>query len=225
LRDPEAALPSAQRAVELDGASDAGTLETLALAYRMTGDLDRAISTQRSAVALARAGGAYNRPELEGRLMEYLLENGDFVGAASVSWEDLATQLGESLMTETAPRTSDVLRSEALMRDGRFEEAADVLRTSLVTRQKTLPEGHLLIADTMSRLGGAVAGQGKLAEAEPMLLEGYAMMRENRRATASDKREAIERIVQLYESWGKAAQAAEWRERLAQVADDMQAED
>ncbi len=225
LRNPDAALANARRAVELDGGADAGTLETLALAFRMTGDLDQAIETQRNAVALARGGGAYNRPELEGKLMEYLLENGDFVGAASVSWEDLATHFGESLITEAAPGTSDVLRSEALMREGRFEEAADVLRGSLVTKQKTLPEGHWLIADTMSRLGGAVAGEGKFAEAEPLLLEGYAAMQENRRVAVGRKREAIERIIQLYESWDKPDQAAEWRKRLAEVGDDVEGED
>jgi len=225
LRDPDAALANARRAVELDGGADGGTLETLALAFRMTGDLDQAIETQRKAVALARAGGAYNRPELESKLMEYLLENGDFVAAASVSWEDLATQIGESIITEAAPRTSDVLRSEALMREGRFEEAADVLRGSLVTRQKTLPEGHWLIADTMIRLGSAVAGQGRFAEAESLLLEGCALMQQDRRVAADRKREAIERVIQLYQSWGKPDQAAEWRGRLAQVADDRGIED
>ena len=112
------------------------------------------------------------------------------------------------------------------MREGRFEEAADVLRGSLVTKQKTLPEGHWLIADTMSRLGGAVAGVGKFAEAEPLLLEGYAAMQENRGVAVVDrKHEAIERIIQLYESSGKPDQAAEWRKRLAEVADDPEVED
>ncbi len=214
LRDPEAALPAAKRAVELDGGRDANILDALALAYQMTGDLDRAIEMQRRAIARARAGGPYNRAELESSLIDYLLEKGDLVGAATVSWKGLAAQLGESLIPGATPGESLVLQSEALIKEGRFGEAEELMRGCLAIRQKALPEGHWLIADTVSQLGGAISGAGKFAQAEPLLLEGYAAMRENRRVPADRKRQAIERIIQLYESWGKADQASEWRRRL-----------
>jgi tetratricopeptide (TPR) repeat protein len=219
LRDPEAALPVAKRAVELDGGIDANILETLALAFQRTGDLDQAIATQRRAIARAQAGGPYNTEELDSRLIDYLLEKGDLVGAASASWEDLTNRLGESLITETTPGASLVLRSEALMEEGRFEEAAALLRGCLASRQKTLPEGHWLVADTMSRLGGAVASGGKFDQAEPLLLEGYAGMSDNRRVPLNRKREAIERLIQLYQSWDKPDRAAEWRQRLGNGVD------
>ena len=106
------------------------------------------------------------------------------------------------------------------MKEGRFGEAASLLRGCLAMRQKALPEGHWLIADTTSRIGGAVAGEGKFAKAEPMLLEGYAALKENRRVPADRKHEAIRRIIRLYESWDKPDQASEWRRRLETAAAD-----
>ena len=103
----------------------------------------------------------------------------------------------------------------------RFGEAAELLRGCLATRQKSLPEGHWLIADTVSQLGGAVAGGGKFAEAEPLLLDGYAGMADNRRVLPDRKRQAIERIIRLYEAWDKPDQASEWRQRLGEAAEDV----
>jgi serine/threonine protein kinase/tetratricopeptide (TPR) repeat protein len=211
LRDPEAAVPIAERAVELDGGKDANILDTLALAFQMTGDIDRAIETQRQAVAQARAGGPYNVTELEGRLADLLLEKGDLFGAAKVSWEGLGARIGESVATDLVIGGSLAVRSEALMRQDNFAEAEPLLRGCLATRQKALPAGHWLIADTLSLLGGAVAGQGRLAEAEPLLLDGYARMKDNPQAPEERKRQALHRIIQLYESWGKADEAAAWR--------------
>jgi tetratricopeptide (TPR) repeat protein len=220
LRDLEAALPVAKRAVELDGGTDANILDTLALAFQMTGDLDQAIETQRRAIARARAGGPYNRAELEARLIDYLLENGDLVGATTVPWGGLAARLSESLTTDSIPGASLVVRSEILTMEGRFEEAAALLRGCLAMRQKALPEGHWLIADTMSQLGGAIVGEGKFAQAEPLLLEGYAGIKDDRQVLPDLKRRAIKRIIRLYESWDKSDQASEWRKRLGKAAED-----
>ena len=88
-------------------------------------------------------------------------------------------------------------------------------------------------------LGEAIVGRvgirpasepvGDLGEAERLLLDGYKGMRDDPRSLnpvrsgAGDrKREALERIVRLYETWniaepgkGYDARASEWRARLA----------
>jgi len=214
LRDPAAALPVAMRAVELDGGQDAGMLETLALAFRRTGDVNRAIETQRRAIARAKIGGPYNQAELESRLVEYLLAKGDVVGAASASWEELAGRLGDKLLPDTSPGASLVDRSETLIAERRFEEAAELLRGCLAVRQKSLPEDHWLIGDTMVRLGGAIAGQGEFVEAESLLVEGYAELTGARQAPAERKTHAIRQIIDMYESWGRPDEATQWRQRL-----------
>ena len=65
--------------------------------------------------------------------------------------------------------------------------------------------------------------QGKYAEAQPLILAGYEGFK-SREATIlpQGKRrvpEAAERVVKLYQAWGKPEKAAEWREKVkAQAA-------
>jgi tetratricopeptide (TPR) repeat protein len=214
LRDPRAALPFAERAAALDGRQDPDILDTLALAYELNGDLDRAIETQRDAIARARAGGPYNREELETRLVDLLLAKGDVLEAAKVSWRELAARLGDSLPADSIVGGSLALRGETLMKEGAFGQAEPLLRACLAMRQKALTEGHWLIADTKSLLGEALAGQDKFAEAERMLLEGYAGMERSPQADERRKRAAVQRIVGLYSAWGKPDRAAVWQRSL-----------
>ncbi len=129
LRDPAAALPVAIKAVEMSGGKDPTILDTLALAQKMTGDLDRAIETQRKAIALLPPGDGQRRAEFGTRLADVLTEAGRF------------------------------------------------------------------------------------AEAEPLLLDSYTKSQENPRELPLQVqevrlREALERIVRLYESWGEARQSS-----------------
>jgi tetratricopeptide (TPR) repeat protein len=64
----------------------------------------------------------------------------------------------------------------------------------------------------MSLLGDALAREGKYAEAEPLLVQGFEGM-DPPDAHAVRKREALDRIVKLYEAWGKLELAAEWRRK------------
>ncbi|MCL4789370.1 MAG: tetratricopeptide repeat protein [Verrucomicrobia bacterium] len=70
-----------------------------------------------------------------------------------------------------------------------------------------------------SLLGGSLLAQKNYAAAEPLLRSGGEglIQREARipRAARPRLREAVERVVQLYESTGDSAQAAEWRKKLA----------
>jgi len=69
-----------------------------------------------------------------------------------------------------------------------------------------------------SMLGGALLGQGRLAEAAPMLLDGYRGMKEREASIppqgAARITEALERLVQLYEATGDTTEAAAWRGEL-----------
>ena len=67
-------------------------------------------------------------------------------------------------------------------------------------------------------LGGSLLGQAKYAEAEPLLLAGYEGMRAREAKTPRVKEDlpgtAGERIVRLYEAWGKPEEAKAWRAKL-----------
>ncbi|MFI5453933.1 MAG: tetratricopeptide repeat protein [Isosphaerales bacterium] len=95
-------------------------------------------------------------------------------------------------------------------------EAEPLLRQALAMCDKTTPDDWSTF-DTRSLLGASLVGQKKYAEAEPLLVQGYKGL-EARAAKIPpqfQKRvpEAIERIVQLYEAWGKKDKADEWRKK------------
>jgi tetratricopeptide (TPR) repeat protein len=112
------------------------------------------------------------------------------------------------------PDTSLSLIGGVLSDCGKAAEAEPLLRECLALRQKMLPAGHWLTANTQSWLGGCLAAQQKFAEAEPLLLEGYEGMGKAKDALPRRKKEALERIVALYVAWGKPDKADAWRKKL-----------
>lgn len=115
-----------------------------------------------------------------------------------------------------------ITRGRKLVDQGKHADAEPLLRECLKIRKEVLAEDHWLIFNTMSVLGAALAGQEKLAEAEPLLIEGYEQMKPPP-AAISRKQEALERIASLYDAWhaadpaeGYDVKAVEWRAKLAE---------
>jgi hypothetical protein len=105
-----------------------------------------------------------------------------------------------------------------LIQQSRWADAEPVLRECLAIREKVQPDDWSTF-NTRSMLGGSLAGQKKYAEAEPLILAGYEGLkaRAAKVSAISITRlpEAADRVIELYESWGKAEEAARWRARLA----------
>ena len=72
--------------------------------------------------------------------------------------------------------------------------------------------------DTEVILGMVLCELKKFEEAEPRLVEGYRGIKEREATLPADSKtrltEALERIVQLYDAWGKPDQAENWRAKL-----------
>jgi tetratricopeptide (TPR) repeat protein len=100
-----------------------------------------------------------------------------------------------------------------LTKGGRAKEAEPLLRECLAIREKKLPSGHWRIAAARSLLGGSLAGQEKFGEAEPLLLAGYEAFTKTTGAPAQRVAEALDRVIELYEKWGKPEQAEAWRKK------------
>jgi hypothetical protein len=70
----------------------------------------------------------------------------------------------------------------------------------------------------MAMLGGALLGQGKYEEAEPLIVEGYNGMGVRSAKIGAGGRfnlsEAAERVIRLYEAWGKPEEVREWWSKL-----------
>jgi serine/threonine protein kinase len=99
-----------------------------------------------------------------------------------------------------------------------YEKAEPELRRALATIVKTSPDSWKRY-NLESLVGGALLGEKKHSEAEPLLLSGYKGIKQ-REATVPMAAKAFikedgERVIQLYKSWGKPGQAAEWKTQLS----------
>jgi tetratricopeptide (TPR) repeat protein len=204
------ALPEARRAVDMysehpeasnEGAHAVSILQSI---LREQGRPDEALAARRDWVSLQRR----NLPHIS---------------------VDLANQLrmfGEDLLKHGTLETA--------------REAETMFRECLEIRIRAIPDSWL-VDTARSLLGRAVlatveldpaltseARAARLREAEPLLLDGYAGLEDNpnvptpaQAGGADRRREALERIVRLYEVWGRVepdqgydAKASEWRKAL-----------
>jgi tetratricopeptide (TPR) repeat protein len=97
----------------------------------------------------------------------------------------------------------------------RYAEAESLLREAM----NGTGNQNTQIWDTFDRhslLGASLLGQGKYAEAEPLLIAGYEGLKKLNPAISVDANmpEAGERLLRLYTAWGRPAQAEDWRRQL-----------
>jgi hypothetical protein len=78
--------------------------------------------------------------------------------------------------------------------------------------------GDWRTAEARSLLGACLAAQGRFAEAEPLLVESYPVIERKRGPRYRRTREALERVVRLYEAWGRLGDAARYRQALEGAA-------
>jgi len=128
--------------------------------------------------------------------------------------EGLAMQ--EKILGEGHPDVARSLHGLAvlLIEGGETEEAELVLRRCLDIREETLPEGHALTAGASKMLGDILAERGRYTEAETHLVPSCSVLAASTTSTTDTKRAAFTSVIALYENWGKAAEAAEWRAKL-----------
>ena len=96
-------------------------------------------------------------------------------------------------------------------------QAEPLLRQSMAIHDQKIPDDWSTF-ETRSLLGASLIGQEKYTEAERLLLESYEGLATRAAKIPSISRkcvsEALERIVQLYDDWGKKLEAEEWRKKL-----------
>ena len=105
-----------------------------------------------------------------------------------------------------------------LIRQREYAEAVRVLRECLEIKEKTQP-GDWTTAVARSLLGEALTGQRAFQAAEPLLLDAQKALSERREKSLPHRRdvtlhEAAERVIRLYEAWGKPQLANDWKKRL-----------
>ena len=113
-------------------------------------------------------------------------------------------------------RTLALIAVDRLMQS-KYVEAESLLREALAIYENT----HVYKwqrYDAQSMLAGSLQGQKQFDKAEPLALSGYEGMKDREAEITALSRnrltEAGERVVSLYEAWGKDDKANEWRQKL-----------
>jgi tetratricopeptide (TPR) repeat protein len=145
--------------------------------------------------------------------------NNQFAEADKFYWE--ALEIRRKLLPPHSIPISDTLvaMGQSYRMQNRYADAEIVYREALEIRQKVYPGGDYRIAKTQSFLGAALAGQGRYSEAEALFLAAYEQLATGSAPAVSDgdaqPTTTANRLVQLYDAWGKPKEAAKWRDKLA----------
>jgi len=207
LQDPERALPLAERAVELTGRRQVEFLDTLATAYHRTGRLDRAIATQTEIFELP---DSVHRFAEERYMVELLEESGDREAVERFLYMNLERR--REMRPEDDPLIAVSLRLIGIryLEWGRLDEAEAKLREALEQFGKRYDGRHWQTGRTTSELGEILTAQQRFEAAEEALLEGHRVLVESLEPVPQLREQALERIIRLYETWGREDEARSW---------------
>ncbi len=177
------------------------------------GDLDEAEQLYRRSQAIARRALGDDHPRLVvsfNNLADLLLSRGQPAAAEQLFKEALAItrRQGDGKHLWTAVMLNNLARTAVARGD--FARGETWIREALAIF-RSAQAGNWRIANAESILGACLAGLGDYREGEALLLASYPVVREETDAGTTYTRELLARIVALYQSWGKAEQAAEYR--------------
>jgi tetratricopeptide (TPR) repeat protein/tRNA A-37 threonylcarbamoyl transferase component Bud32 len=196
------------------------TAHVLARAYRRADRLDRSIALSEEVFKLGTAWLGPDHPDTIG-YRQSLADAYVVTGRCSEA---------EAMLRDVLPRRRKAEKPDSpllamdlaalglsLLEQSRWPEAEAVLHECSTIREKAAPDAWSTF-DARSMLGGSLLGQGRYVEAEPLILSGYEGMkaREEKLPLMAKRRlaKAGERVVRLYEAWGKPEQASAWKAKL-----------
>ncbi len=106
-----------------------------------------------------------------------------------------------------------------LLKCEQFATAEEMLRESLVIREKTQPDVWTTF-NTLSMLGRTLVGQMKYAEAEPLLLKGYEGLKARETSIPPEGGtripEALDRLIELFTATNKPDEVTKWQAERSQ---------
>jgi hypothetical protein len=217
-------------------------MDQLATCYQDVNQMPEALSLHQQVLALKRCDTNCNPASLErsiNRAAEDLFRSGKYGEA-----EPLYRELAQSRFNRLRPEHEDVIISSAslgrLLAEwawterrspqalARATEAEELLRECLELRQHGAPGQGWRIGDIKGRLGFAMfcvvltnpalrpaEAAARFGESEKLLLEGWEIMGKSRDIESKYKRDLLQRLVRFYETQTRAAEAAQWKEKLA----------
>ena len=210
------------------GRDDANTLLVLAnlgVNYKDAGQLDKSLPLLEEAYR-----ASAKLPML--RVVEPQLLDGYLKAGKTKQAEGLVKNVLESLRKQfpkESPQLAGSLAQLALsMTQAKaFDMAEPVLRECLAIREKAQPDVWTTY-NTQSTLGGALLGQKKYADAEPLLLKGYEGMKQREKTIPKSGGgelripEALDRLVELYTATNKPDEVKKWQAERAKFVEPVE---
>lgn len=124
----------------------------------------------------------------------------------------------DSRILDTMEQLAWVLQSQH-----KLLEAEMLYQEMLMAARKAWTNSPLRLKAAMDNLAAVFEQDDKRAEAEPLLLEGNALLQSSDQVSDKEKREAMEGLWRFYAAWavaapntGKIQKSMEWSEKLAQ---------
>jgi serine/threonine protein kinase len=128
-----------------------------------------------------------------------------------------APDLAEPLLAEVLAGMADRAPDDAIR-----AFTVRLLAHCLALRQEAAPDAWQAF-NTKSMLGGALLGQKKYAQAEPLLVAGYQGMKQREKTIPPVARsrlpEALDRLIELYTATDKPDEAKKWQAERAKYPD------
>jgi tetratricopeptide (TPR) repeat protein len=132
-------------------------------------------------------------------------------------------EIARSTLPAGSPTLATELNHNAtvLLKLGAWGEAEACLREALAIREKHGPDDWRTF-QARSIVGEALAGQKRFTDAEPLLLAGArGLQRRAAKIPAAARNkllgDALSRLVQMYDAWGKPAEVAQWQAKLDEL--------
>ena len=105
--------------------------------------------------------------------------------------------------------------ADVYLQMGRLEQAAAMFEEAIVGSRSSLPDGHWYTGVFLSKFGDCLNRLGRFAESETALIAAHQNLSASLGVDHDRTRSAAAAIADLYDAWGKADRAAEWRETLS----------
>ncbi len=132
---------------------------------------------------------------------------GDYDRAESLVREALV--LNHQFLGPKSPGFSltQIQLADLMARKGEYTEAECLAREAQAVFRNCFPMGHWNLIVAESVIGQCLTGQGHFLEVEDLLLSSYKSLRFRKGEQSQVVRSALERVISLYEQWGKPEQA------------------
>lgn len=215
--DYAAAQEYYQRALDIRLASlsdqhplTASSLNNLAFLYYDRGDLEQALEYSRRALATYRSAYPGDHPDVAYGLQNlagWLIETGDYETAQDLLDEALA--MNERIYPSDHPEIAITKSGMAvlLLETDRPDEALEMARSATDSLAASFGEDHWRVGWARTLQGASLTALERFGEAEPLLLEGYAVLSASTGARMSQVESALRYLVELYRTWGRPEEA------------------